>query len=256
MERLNPIIDKVFPKDKVVVFLHAHADDECFLSAGLIDILTKSGRKCVIVYASSAILESKEQTKIRQEEAAKSCKALGLETVLYMDYCDAKYAENEKSAFILQTPEHAGANLRILLGRNGITEPFILISYDKYGGYGNRDHIALYKVGRWLVDHTEKIFDLFEVTINRDKMSAWILDAERRLQKDQIPQLSYWNKEYGLPEKEIGYEFELSEEQIKLKKQALVEHKSQIKSNEFPMTISIEDFSIVFGKEYLFHWTK
>lgn len=252
MKDIRGEFDNVFPKNTPVVLFHAHPDDESFLTAGIIQTLVNMNRRCVVVFGAAGRLENQKVTTIRQIEASKACKILGISPIFFLNYCDGKYSGEHPNAFCNQEPEVVSEHLITLLRNSEVKEPIVLISYDKNGGYGNKDHITLHRVGRVMAKkHPHLVDSLFEATINRNEMSAWLTEAQRRLNDSQIPQLFYWSQDYGLPEEEISYCLELTEKQLEIKRKALMKHKTQIKPNEFPMTLGKHDFKTTLGKEYL-----
>ncbi len=220
MIKINPKIGELFPVGHTIAFLHAHADDESFLSAGLINELIQLDRRCVVVYAATSIVLGQEKTVVRQQEALKACSILGLTSILHLDFCEPKYFGKSVSRLIDQKVENISQNLYEVLLDN-IKEPIILISYDKNGGYGNPDHKVVHKVGRYLKKKYKNLVPfLYEITINREMVSKWLDSAKNRLDSKSIPKLSFWSTEFGLSSDEITHYYELTEYQLKLKYKA------------------------------------
>lgn len=251
---MNNIIlefESLFPRDIPVVFFHAHADDESFLSAGLINHLVKSGINCTIVYAATSLVEGQIKTNIRQAEAFQACKTLGIDQIQYLKFCEPQYKELSALPFIHQKAEYIADELNNILVSQDLHTAFILISYDKNGGYGNDDHKLVHTAGReYLKKYNNNIFSLFEVTLNRNKILSWLDDAKKRLNIKSLPLLSYWSDEFGLLEKEITHKYLLTNEELHIKHEALSAHKSQIALGEFPLSLTQKDFSKVFQEEY------
>lgn len=252
MQLLNNFIDKAFPQNYPVVFLHAHPDDESFLSAGLINKLISTGRECVIVYSAAALVSGQQKTVIRQSEAKAASGCLGIKTILYLDFCEPQYKNLNARPLVQQKIDYVIQNLLNLLKNNKINGPFILISYDENGGYGNKDHKLVNLVGRQLyTTHADVVPILYEVTLHREKVILWLEEAKLRLDTDSIPKLSYWVDNFGLTGKEIDYRFELNDIQLSIKREALATHISQMHNREFPLCLSNKDFSNFFGEEFL-----
>lgn len=252
MDNLNNLIDTIFPPVYSVVFLHAHPDDESFLSAGLLNELAIRGRKCIIMFGAAAIVYNQEQTFVRQKEATDACNILGITSIIFLDFCEPKYSGKETLPLIEQKIEKISKNILTALHKNNVQTPFILISYDKNGGYGNVDHQIIHTVGRYFQKKNKKLAPfLFEITINRDKVIKWLKNAQNRLSLKLIPKLSYWSPEFGLSEKEIQLQYQLTDRQIELKCKALCIHKSQIIPELFPVALEYNDFVDLFGNEFL-----
>ena len=252
MRSLNNCINNAFPQNYPVVFFHAHPDDESFLSAGLINKLVAMGRECVVVYGAAALVFDQPKTVIRQSEAKAALDCLGVKTILYLDFCEPQYNNLNAKPFVQQKIDYLSQNLFTLLNTNQINTPFVLISYDENGGYGNKDHKVVNLVGRQLcITHTDIVPILYEVTLHREKVLSWLKEARLRLGIDSIPKLSYWADNFGLTSKEIDYRFELDDSQLSIKREALATHVSQMHNREFPLCLSNKDFSNFLGEEFL-----
>lgn len=252
MKKINEYFDKYFPRSHSVVFLHAHPDDESFLSAGLISRLSHK-RNCHVIYCAASLVKGQRKTTLRQEEAEKACSILGLGSnrISYLDFCEPKYTEIGAKPFYRENPGDIASLICDVIKRGRMDFPICLVSYDRNGGYGNKDHVILHKAGRIIEKRQRKATILYEVTINRDNMLNWLSDAKKRLPKEALPKLSYWAREFGLPESEIDFFYELNSGEIETKKKSLSAHKSQIKSDLFPMNLFPKDFKKIFGREYL-----
>lgn len=251
MIQLRPKLDDVFPPDAVAVFLHAHADDESFLSAGIIAALREAGREVVVVYAATALVEGFERTAVRQAEAEAARAVLGNYEVRYLPFCEPKYTGASARRLVDQSAEDVAKSIEAVAAAALGGRPRVLVSYDENGGYGNRDHIVLHRAGRALLRSESFRTDGFlEVTLSRDSISNWIDEASLRLPESDIPKLSYWSEEFGLEDSEIDLKFELGQNLLLRKRRALAAHVSQMKEGEFPLSLSGEDFRQVFGVEY------
>lgn len=252
MNLLNSSIDKAFPSGYPIVFLHAHPDDESFLSAGILNQLISTGRECVVVFGSAAIINGVQKTFVRQKEAAAACKLIGVRKILYLPYCEPHYTEPDAAPFFLQNTQTVSDELFSILEKSAIRSPYILVSYDENGGYGNKDHKAIHACGRIVQNkHATAIPILYEITINRTKILNWLEEAEYKLGVKSIPKLSYWTKDFGLTSADISYKYQLSEQQTLLKRQALACHESQMIYDEFPLSLPTEEFSDFFSEEFL-----
>lgn len=245
-------VKTIFPANGKVVFLHAHPDDEAFLSAGLLNLLANIAHyECGLIYCAAGVVPGVESTVIRQREAIDACNILDTKRIYFMNFTEAKHKDVSDNTFINNSlVDMTGRTwdvIRNLFPQGDIT----LISYDRNGGYGNQDHKMLHRLGRRILAEHNKEVSLFEITIDRDSLSLWLHDANHRLQSNQLPDLSYWDKKFGLPTEEINYFYELSENELISKKRMLATHKSQIKRGYFPISLTAEDFQRVFGKEFV-----
>lgn len=206
MKKLNDVINRVFPKKYEVVFLHAHPDDESFLSAGLLNELILRGRKCTVVFGAAIIVDGQTKTIMRRKETNKACNILGNPSVLYLDFCDSKYLKNKAVSLKEGKIKEITQNLLSILRKNGVRSPFTLISYDKNGGYGNIDHKKIHAVGKnFRTSYKNLVVSSFEITINRNKVLKWLRSVNHKYSLQFIPKLSYWAKDIGLSENQITY---------------------------------------------------
>ena len=252
MINLARMFEEVFPKSLPVVFLHAHPDDEAFLSAGLINELLRKGRTCAVVYGAAALLANQPKTKIRQNEAKAAAGIIGLKTLVFLEFCEPQYSAAAALPLVRQDVSRVCQALTSALEQVGICNQCILISYDQNGGYGNCDHKMIHSIGRSLrAVFPQFVSTLYEVTLNRDRIVDWLSSAKVRLSAESLPKLAYWSQNFGLRSSEISHYFELNSEQLKLKRNMLAAHASQMCDREFPLCLSAADFAEVFGKEWL-----
>lgn len=251
MKEINNF-DKIFPPQYPIVFLHAHPDDEVFLSAGIINKLIKLKRKCIIIFCAAAIVKDETLTVIRQKEAKIACKILGLDSILFLKYCEPQYVYKNTSPFCKEKKYDICLHLIEIIKKNKIPYPFILVSYDKNGGYGNIDHSKINKIGKMFHKQFKKyVYNYFEITINRDNVKLWLHNVQDSYPSNLIPKLSYWSNNFGLKESEIRFFYKLTPEELYDKRKAFFAHTSGIPIDEFPLTNSMDDFYKLFGYEYL-----
>ena len=242
-------LDKLDRNTPILLF-QAHCDDESFLCAGFINKLVSNGYRVILIYFASAIVVDELKTNLRQRELLDACKILGVKDIRFLDFCEPKYDPNKSKPLFLQKSEDVLQNLVENI-QDVLKKPFNIISYDENGGYGNKDHIIVHKVGRMLLaQYSDKINHFYEVTINRDLYLNWTNENKNKVDENMLPKLQYWSSGFGLSENVITDYYELNTEEIIVKKNALIVHASQIKSYEFPLTLSDDFFKDLFGKEY------
>lgn len=249
MKEINNNFERIFPKENVIVMLHAHADDESFLSAGTINEFIVRNYNVLLIYLATGFIEEEKRTTIRRKELAKALKVLGVKNAEFLEYCEPKYTKNCKPLF-LQSIKEVSNGIRAIIEKRGIKH-YTLFSYDKNGGYGNKDHLVVHKVGRLLFKNSSPFSLLFEVTIPRDVYLRWLGKNKNDVPESYLPKLNYWSAEFGLKDEEIDCFYLLNSKQIKLKKETLSKHISQIKNTEFPLSLTNADFIELFGREYI-----
>jgi LmbE family N-acetylglucosaminyl deacetylase len=249
MKEINNNFERIFPKENVIVMLHAHADDESFLSAGIINEFIACHYNVLLIYLATGLIKDEKRTAIRREELAEALKILGVKNVEFLEYCEPGYVKSGKPLF-LQSTKEVSNDIKTIIEKREIKH-YTLFSYDKNGGYGNKDHLVVHKAGRLLFENSSPSSLLFEVTIPRDVYLRWLEKNKNNVPELYLPKLNYWSTEFGLKNEEINFFYLLNSIQIKLKKKALSKHVSQIKNTEFPLSLTNVDFMELFGGEYL-----
>lgn len=139
MDDINHLLLKIKNKTLLVVF--PHPDDETMATGGLIMAakavgwkvvvvcLTKGGAGRIFIRASGRTLK-----EIREKELARACRMLGVDEVVVEDMNDGRLrVESKKMA-------------KWLNGQMVKYQPGLVVTYDPSGFYGHPDHIALSKV--------------------------------------------------------------------------------------------------------------
>jgi len=248
MKIINNNFEKYFPKKDIIVMLHAHADDESFLSAGIINEFIIRNYDILLIYLAVGLVAGEKKTNLRQEELFDALGLLGVKNVEFLKYCEPKYIKNGKP-LCQQSIQKISKEVKKVIQKKGIKD-YILFSYDKNGGYGNRDHRTVHKVGRLLFKNSSTIRSLFEVTIPREIYLDWFSKNKEGCSKRCLPKLNYWSTKFGLKKKEINYLYSLNSIQLDKKREALSKHESQVKRDEFPLALRDNDFHKLFSKEY------
>jgi LmbE family N-acetylglucosaminyl deacetylase len=238
---------KIFPKKCGFIFLHSHPDDESFLNAGFIQFLVKFKKNVHIIYTSAGLVKNIQLTSQRQKEAYCACNKLGLNQLVFLNYCDNLHSESSDT--ISTSNPKLVANEILKITKEILPEGTVpvFVSYDRNGGYGHVDHQALHEIGKVLISLNHLVI---ESTMNRDLFFNWIKEAQGRIDALLIPLRSYWSDNPWLQAKEITHCYVLKKDEIETKKQTLLAHKSQIHFNQFPAGLDESDYQDIFGVEY------
>ena len=166
-----------------VVFLHAHPDDECFLTGGTMARLAAEGHRVVLVTATDGALgevpdgmlaEGETLAARRAREVEASAKALGVASLLLLGYRDSGMAGTDGNtapgAFCTVDVEEAAARLAQVLQEEAADA---LVTYDENGGYGHPDHIQVHHVGMRAADLAGTP-SVYLATINREEVLRFI----------------------------------------------------------------------------------
>lgn len=134
-----------------VVAFHAHPDDETLLTGGTLAAAAAAGHRTVIVVATDghmAALDGRKALRLTELEA--SAAALGVARVVHLGYADSGHGAvlfadpPDRVRFLRAEVDEAAERLAAILREENAE---ILLSYDRNGGYGHRDHVRVHEVG-------------------------------------------------------------------------------------------------------------
>jgi len=138
-----------------LLIVYAHPDDESFGLGGLITKYVQAGIQVDYVCATNGdvgdispelIEQYGSKTAVRLAELDCAAQTLGLHSVVRLDYKDSGMmgtATNEDPTCLWQA-EPAGVTRRVVEVIRDL-RPQVVITFNKYGGYGHPDHIAIQK---------------------------------------------------------------------------------------------------------------
>lgn len=137
------------------LFVHAHPDDECISTGGVLARYSAEGVSTVLVIATGGEegeivvpeIDTPENharlSVIRDAELACSVEHLGVTTLERLGYRDSGMvdteANNNPASFHQADKDEATGRVVALIRRY---RPQVLVTYDERGGYGHPDHIA------------------------------------------------------------------------------------------------------------------
>lgn len=141
---------------RTLVAFHAHPDDEAILTAGTMARAAAEGHRVVMVIATDGDLGSEEYAadgrlgERRLAEARESARVLGVARVEHLGYADSGLGPEMypdppgRTRFVRAPVEEAVERLAAILREE---QADVLLSYDRNGGYGHRDHVRVHDVG-------------------------------------------------------------------------------------------------------------
>jgi LmbE family N-acetylglucosaminyl deacetylase len=135
-----------------VVAFHAHPDDEVLLTGGTLARAAAEGHRVVIVVACDGIMTAaSEAPPTRLNELRASAAILGVQRVEHLGYADSGHGPilypdpPDRQRFVRADTGEAAERLATIL-REEMAD--VLLSYDRNGGYGHRDHRKVHEVGK------------------------------------------------------------------------------------------------------------
>jgi len=134
-----------------VVAFHAHPDDEVLLTGGTLARLAAEGHRVVIVMATNGIVGRAPGPGLRTrlDELRASASVLGAARVEHLGYADSGHGPvlfpdpPGLVRFVRADLDEAAARLAGLVREEHAD---LLLSYDRNGGYGHRDHVKVHQV--------------------------------------------------------------------------------------------------------------
>lgn len=132
-----------------LVAFHAHPDDEVILTGGTLAGAVAAGHRVILVTATDGRMGN--ETKTRMDELLSSASVLGVHRVECLGYADSGYGPifypdpPGRVRFARAEVETAAQRLAAILRDE---DAQLLLSYQRNGGYGHRDHVQVHHVGR------------------------------------------------------------------------------------------------------------
>jgi LmbE family N-acetylglucosaminyl deacetylase len=165
-----------------VVAFHAHPDDEVLLTGGTLARLAAEGHRVVIAMATDGIVRRAPGPGLRTrlDELRASAAVLGAARVEHLGYADSGHGPvlfpdpPGRVRFVRADLDEAAARLAALIREE---RAGLLLSYDRCGGYGHRDHVRVHQVGARAAEMTG--VRVLEATAPRE-LVAWVSGPVRR----------------------------------------------------------------------------
>lgn len=157
---------------RTVVAFNAHPDDEALLTGGTLALLAAQGHRVVLVVAtdggeglaSSDFRGDGGLARRRMAELQRSADALGAARVVHLGYADSGMeGPIADGGFAAADPQEAADRLVEVLQEE---DADLLLSYDRNGGYGHRDHVRVHEVATLAAQRTG--VRVLEATVPRD----------------------------------------------------------------------------------------
>jgi N-acetyl-1-D-myo-inositol-2-amino-2-deoxy-alpha-D-glucopyranoside deacetylase len=143
---------RVFLRHPTVLAVFAHPDDESFCCGGTLATLAARGVRVTVACATRGEggknASGSGETDIaglREHEMHAACKALGLETPVFLDFHDSGFQTpryGDPEALINADPLEVESRV---LDAIAWFRPHVMIAFDPHGGYGHPDHIVMHR---------------------------------------------------------------------------------------------------------------
>lgn len=160
---------------QTVVSVHAHPDDETLYTGGTLAGLAARGHRVVLVTATAgeaglaarAVGGPDQLALQRATELAAAARCLGVARVVQLGFGDSGSTTRSDSAHRLADApvQQVADRVAQVLDEEGAA---LVTSYDRNGGYGHPDHVAVHRAVRAAVAATGT--RLLEATVDRERL--------------------------------------------------------------------------------------
>jgi len=249
----------IFAGVATMVSFHAHPDDECIGTGGVLRKASEEGHRVVLVVATRGELgeipegllsDGEELWERRVVETLASAQILGVHRTEFLGYRDSgmkgEPTNDAPGSFWSAPVEEAAQKLAAIL-RDERAD--VLTCYDDIGGYLHPDHVQVHRVGMRAAElaGTPRVY---QNTMNRDHVIRGMkLFAEQAAEADlSLPEIEY-EMDFGKPESEITAAVDVTP-YLEHKRRAMRAHASQISEQSFFLNMPDEGFRYAFGTEW------
>ena len=245
-----------------LVCFHAHPDDECIGTGGVMAKASAGGHRVVLVTATrgengeiqpGVLAPGEPLWQRRLDELAKAADLLGVHRHEVLGYVDSGMMgtpENDDPASFWQADvDEAAGRLAAILAEEHAD---VVTVYDPNGIYGHPDHIQVHRVGVRAAE-LAGLDAVYEATVDRDTMRARLeeaaagegppgmVDMARQMLADGGPQM-------GSPSAVVTTRVDVTP-WVEVKRAALALHASQVGPDSWFLAMPEEAFAIAFGTE-------
>jgi mycothiol conjugate amidase Mca len=144
------------PAQRTLIAVHAHPDDECLGTGGILARYAAEGVRTVLVTCTDgavgeisdpALATPDNLAEVRSRELDAAVHLLGISRLVKLGYRDsgmAGTADNDNPASFHQAPLDGAVERVVQVIR--AERPEVIVTYDERGGYGHPDHIRAHQV--------------------------------------------------------------------------------------------------------------
>ncbi|MFO7590943.1 MAG: PIG-L family deacetylase [Acidimicrobiia bacterium] len=245
-----------------LVTFHAHPDDECIATGGVIAQAAAAGHRVVLIVATGGEVgevaddfldpgETLFERRVQETETA--AEILGIARIEWLGYRDSGMVDthhnHDDGSFWQADIEAAAARVAAILREE---DAEVLTIYDEHGNYGHPDHIQVHRVGA-RAGELAGTSRVYEATINRDRVQEFARDRydEMTASGAEIPEgiEDPDDIRMGLPASQITTTVDVSEF-VAVKRRALAAHASQVDEESFFLAMPEDAFAAMFGTEW------
>ncbi len=261
------------PAHRTLLAVHAHPDDECISTGGILARYAADGVRTVLVTCTDgavgeisdpALATPENLAEVRSHELDESVRVLNISRSVRLGYRDsgmAGTADNDDPRSFHQSSFDAALERVVRVVRE--EQPQVIVTYDERGGYGHPDHIRAHQVAVAAFHAAGDAAQfpeagpsystpkLYYAVVQRSAMRTF---GERlRAAGVDVPfQDAHEHEEedmpFGVADERVTTFVDVSA-YVGAKRASLLAHKTQMGPEQFFMRIPPEVFGDVFGRE-------
>ncbi|MBV9582318.1 MAG: N-acetyl-1-D-myo-inositol-2-amino-2-deoxy-alpha-D-glucopyranoside deacetylase [Chloroflexi bacterium] len=259
------------PANRTLLAVHAHPDDECISTGGILARYAAEGARTVLVtctdgavgeISDAALATPENLAEVRSRELDESVRVLGVSRSVRLGYRDsgmAGTADNDDPRAFLQSSFDEALERVVHVVRE--EHPQVVVTYDERGGYGHPDHIRAHQlaVAAFEAAGDARRFPdagpvwapskLYYAVMPRSAMRSF--GDRLRAAGVEVPFQEIRDDEelpFGVPDELVTTFVDVSA-YVTAKRDSLVAHRTQMGPDEFFMRIPEAVFGEVFGRE-------
>lgn len=229
-----------------VVFVHAHPDDEALLTAGTMADLALQGHRVVLVVATDGAAGladvdalHRDLASIRRAELEHSAANLGVSEVYWLGYGDSglnaevQPQPDAPMPLVYAAREEVVSRLARILRDEAAG---VVVGYDRNGGYGHPDHIAVHEIA-YEAAAAAGVPRILEATMPRDALArlahafSWVHILARQFDPTMFD-------DAFTPRLAITHTIDVRHV-IDVKRDSLRAHASQASGGSVPRTVAV-----------------
>jgi N-acetyl-1-D-myo-inositol-2-amino-2-deoxy-alpha-D-glucopyranoside deacetylase len=246
---------------RVLLAVHAHPDDECILTGGILARYAADGVRTVLVTCTDgavgeisdpALATPENLVEVRSRELDESVRILNISRLVKLGYRDSGMAgtadNNDPRSFLQSSFEEAVAKVVSVMREE---RPQVVVTYDENGNYGHPDHIRAHQIAVAAFDAAgdPERSRLFYAVVPRSAFArlgqrlqeAGIETPWRDANPDQVPR-------FGVEDERITTTIDVSRF-ADTKLDSMLAHRTQLGENMFFARLPRELFGEIFGRE-------
>ena len=255
--------------NRTLLTVHAHPDDECIATGGILARYAEAGVRTVVVTCTDgavgeisdpSLATPENLAEVRSRELDDALRILNVSRSVRLGYRDsgmAGTADNANPASLNQAPFDEALEKVVRVIRE--EQPQVVVTYDERGGYGHPDHIRAHQLAEaafWAAGDASRFPAAgAPFTPSRLYYAAVSLTAMRRFGERlretgiEVPFRDMQDDPpFGVPDEMITTTVDVSA-YVDIKRTALEAHRTQMGPNMFFMRVPADLWRESFGRE-------